>query len=164
MSESGWEALPDVREWSRDPPGCPGVVKRPSRMSGSGRESLTGVRQLLGVSPGYPGVVGRPSYMSGSCRETLMNVKEWLRGPPECRGVVGSFSGKIERSARRSGNGWDTLSNVSQGWEALPIVRKWSGGHLGCPGVFGRPSRMSGNGWEALPNVREWSGGPPECL
>ena len=37
------EALPIVREWSRDPtecpevpPGYPGVVGRPSRMSGSG--------------------------------------------------------------------------------------------------------------------------------
>ena len=34
MSGSYWEALPDVREWSEDPPGCPGVVGRPSQMSG----------------------------------------------------------------------------------------------------------------------------------
>ena len=36
MSRSGWEALPDVRKWSRVSPGCLGVVGRPSRMSGSG--------------------------------------------------------------------------------------------------------------------------------
>ena len=47
MSGSDWEALPDVREWSRGHPGCPGVVGsalrvvgRPSRMSGCGQEAL----------------------------------------------------------------------------------------------------------------------------
>ena len=44
--EEVWEALPDVRELSGDPPGCPGVVGRPYRLSGSGE---------------------RPSWMSGSC-------------------------------------------------------------------------------------------------
>ena len=39
MSGSGRETLPDVWEWSGDPPGCPGVVGRPSQMSGSGRET-----------------------------------------------------------------------------------------------------------------------------
>ena len=37
MSGSGREALPDVKEWLGDPPGCPGVVRRSSWMSGSGR-------------------------------------------------------------------------------------------------------------------------------
>ena len=73
---------------------------------------------------------------------------------------------------------------------ALEDVREWSGGPPGCPGVFGRPSRMSGCGRETLgdvreslsdagsgretprmsrssreafPDVREWSGGPPKC-
>ena len=49
------------------------------------------------------------------------------------------------------------------GPEALPDVRKWSGGPCGCPGVAGRPSQMSGSGQETLLNVREWSGGPPGC-
>ena len=51
---------------------------------------------------------------------------------------------------------------------ALPNVREWSGGLPGCPGVVGRPSRMSesglvrpsqmfGSGRKALPDVREWS-------
>ena len=52
MFGSGRESLPDVRERSRVPSGCPGVVWRysqmlvvrmPSRMSGSGRESLPDV-------------------------------------------------------------------------------------------------------------------------
>ena len=52
MSESGRETLCDLREWSRDPLGCPGVVERlflmsvkPSWMSGSGQEALPDVRQ-----------------------------------------------------------------------------------------------------------------------
>ena len=40
MSGSGWEYLPYVQEWSEFPPLCPGLVGRPSRMSGSGREVL----------------------------------------------------------------------------------------------------------------------------
>ena len=47
MSGSGHEALPDVREWSGVPPGCPGVVVRPSRLFGSGRATLTDVRETL---------------------------------------------------------------------------------------------------------------------
>ena len=39
MSGNGQETLPDVREWSEGPSGCPGVVGRPFRMSGSGREA-----------------------------------------------------------------------------------------------------------------------------
>ena len=41
--QSGWESLPDVREWSKGYPKCPGVVRRPSRMSGSGWETLLDV-------------------------------------------------------------------------------------------------------------------------
>ena len=40
MTGSGRESLTDVREWSGGPPGCLGVVERPSRMSGSGRKAL----------------------------------------------------------------------------------------------------------------------------
>ena len=50
MSESGQEALLDVREWLEGSPGCPAVVGRPfrisivvlrrSRMFGSGRDAL----------------------------------------------------------------------------------------------------------------------------
>ena len=45
MFRSGRESLADVREWSGGPPGCPGVVGRPSKMSGSGREGLLDVRE-----------------------------------------------------------------------------------------------------------------------
>ena len=47
MSESGWEALPDIWEWSGVPLGCPGVVGIPSRMSGSGREIFPYIREAL---------------------------------------------------------------------------------------------------------------------
>ena len=47
------EASLDIQEWSGDPPGCPGVVGKPSRMS------------------------VRPSRISGSGRETLSDVREW---------------------------------------------------------------------------------------
>ena len=40
MSGSGWEALPDIREWLGGPPECLGLVGRPSRMSGCVREAL----------------------------------------------------------------------------------------------------------------------------
>ena len=53
MSGSGRETLPNVREWLRNPPGCPGVplgclevVERLSRMSGHCWEALTNVREF----------------------------------------------------------------------------------------------------------------------
>ena len=45
MSGSVREALPDVREWSEEHPGCSGVAERPSSMCGSGRENLQNVRE-----------------------------------------------------------------------------------------------------------------------
>ena len=47
MSGSGRESLQDVREWSRGPPGCPGVVGRPSGMSATVREPS----QMSGIGP-----------------------------------------------------------------------------------------------------------------
>ena len=50
MSGSGRESIPDVWEWSKDPPRCsggplecPGLVGMLSRMSGSGREAFLDV-------------------------------------------------------------------------------------------------------------------------
>ena len=40
MSWRGREAMPDVRDWSGYPPGCPGLVGRLTRMSKSCRETL----------------------------------------------------------------------------------------------------------------------------
>ena len=54
------EALLDVREWLVGPPGCPGVVKRLSRMFKSGQEALPDVREWSGDPPGCLGEVGRP--------------------------------------------------------------------------------------------------------
>ena len=78
MSKSGLKAIPNVREWSEGPPkypgvvggppGCPGEVWRPSRLSWSGRVALPDVREWLGDPTKCPGVVGRPSQMSGSGR------------------------------------------------------------------------------------------------
>ena len=49
MSGSSQEALSEVRQWSGGPPGSPGVVGRPSRMSGR-------VWKWSGGSPECPGV------------------------------------------------------------------------------------------------------------
>ena len=55
MSGSGQEALPNVREWSEGPLGCPGVVGAHSD-----------VRERSGGPTGCQGVFRRPSWMSGS--------------------------------------------------------------------------------------------------
>ena len=55
---SGQDTLTDIREWSGDSPGCPGVVRSLSQMSG---------------------VVRSPSRMSWSSRETLPDVREWWK-------------------------------------------------------------------------------------
>ena len=173
MTGSGQLALPKVLKWSGGPSGCPGVVGRPSWMSGSGREALPDVREWSGGPPGCPGVVKRPSSMSKSGWEALLDVREWLGdhsshpgvvgGPPGCPGVVGSPSRKFGRSARRPGNGRDTLLNIPERWKALSDVRQLlggppvcAGGPPGCPGVVGRPCRMSGSCQKVLPDTREW--------
>ena len=107
--------------------------------------------------------------MSGSCNEALPYVQEWLEdharvvgGPPGCPGVVGSPFRKIERSARTSGNGRDTLPDVPEGWKAIPDDRQLSGVPPEYPGVVGSSSRMSGSGREAFLDTREWSVGLPD--
>ena len=49
------------------------------------------------------------------------------------------------------------------GIKALTYVQKWSGGPPGCPGVVGRPFRMSGSGREVLQDIREWLLSCHEC-
>ena len=172
MSRSGQDALVDVREWTGCPPGCPGVVGRPLRMSGSCRQTLLDVRELWealqdvrecsGGSPKCPGVVGRPSRMSGCGREALPDVRKWSKDPPGCPGA-------FERPSWMSGSGREALPDVRECREALTHVRKLlrgplgsPGGRLGspggnprCPVVVGWPFRMSGSGREALPDIRE---------
>ena len=87
MSGSGRDALLDVREWSGGPPGYPGVVGSPLRMSVCDWEALSDVREwweaLLNIrvwSKGYsecPEMVRRPTRMSASGRETLPDFREW---------------------------------------------------------------------------------------
>ena len=84
MSKSVRVALPNVRDRSRGPPICPGVVggpygysgvvRKPSQMSGSGRETPLVYREWSGDPPGLPGVVGKPFRMTGSSRKALPNV------------------------------------------------------------------------------------------
>ena len=63
MSESGRDALGDLRKRSGGPPGCSRVVGMLSGICGRGREVLSDVREWSGGPPGCPGVVGRPSRM-----------------------------------------------------------------------------------------------------
>ena len=65
----------DVQEWLGGPTGCPGVVVRPSWISGSSWEAFPDVREWSGGSPGCPVVVRCPSRMSGSGREVLPYVR-----------------------------------------------------------------------------------------
>ena len=176
MSGSCREAFPDDREWLVGPPGCPGVVGRPSRISLSGQEALPNVREpfrmsgsgleaLPGVSgqdalldvqewsgcpPGCPGVVEKPSQISGSGRERLPDVPEFGR-PFWMSGICWHDPWTSEWPSWLFGSHRDTLSNA----------RRWSRGPSGCPGVIRRHSRMTENGREALQDVREWSGVSP---
>ena len=50
-----WEALPDIRVWSKGYPECPEMVGRPFRMSANGQEAILDVRKLSGRPPESPG-------------------------------------------------------------------------------------------------------------
>ena len=66
MSVSGREDLANVSSgeeaslMSMKPSLCPGVVRRPSRLSRSDRDTLLDVREWSGGPPRCTGVVGRP--------------------------------------------------------------------------------------------------------
>ena len=96
------EALQDVRKWSEDPCGCPGVVWRPFRML-----------EWLGCPPGSPGVLGRPSQMSGSGREILPDVPEWWEALLDVRQLSRGprMSG---RPSRLSGSHRETIPDVQE--------------------------------------------------
>ena len=84
MYGSGRETLSNVREWSGVNPGCPGVVGKPSQMSGSGRKVCQ---------------------MSGRGRKAISNVREWSGDHAECLGMVG-------RPSRMSGSGQEAFPIV----------------------------------------------------
>ena len=169
MSDSGREALPDVREWSGDPPGCPGVVRDP---------------------PGYPGVVGRPSrtfrrpaLRFGNGRDTLLDVPIGWEALPDVRKLSVALP-DVWRPSWLFRSGWVALPDIRE-WSGdtakrpggLAEVREWSGGPPSCRGVVEIPFQMSGSGrkallkvWEALrkvreasSEVREWSGHSSIC-
>ena len=75
MSGNGRESLPDVREWSGGPHGCPGVARSGREAipdDGSGPESLPDVREWSRDPSGCPGEVIK----------TFPDVWEWSGGPP----------------------------------------------------------------------------------
>ena len=146
MSDSCREALPYVREWSRDPPsflGVVGALPNVRELSGIPPKSLGGQPEVLGMvwTPSRMSLRGgKPFRMSGSCwvalldvREAVPVVREWSGGPLGCPSVQ------------------KALPDVR---EALSDVRKCSGDRHRCLGVVGTPSRMSGSGRDFLPDVR----------
>ena len=70
MSGNSQESLPDLWEWSGGPPGSPGVVVKPSLISGSGREDLPDVCESLSYIRKWSG--DNP------------DVREWLGCYPGC--------------------------------------------------------------------------------
>ena len=134
MSESGFEAHAVIWDWwggphgypqvVRNPLRCPGLVRRPTRMSGSGKPSR------------MSGSGWEPPQMFEIGREVFSDVQEWSSGPPGCQRVIGMPS-------RMSGSGREAIKNV----------RELSGGPPGYSGMVRRPLRISGSGREPLPDV-----------
>ena len=63
-----------------------------------------------------------------------------------------------------TGSGSVFLGDVQEWSGGLRNIRECSGGPPGYPGVFGRPSRMSGCGRETLGDVREALPVVHDCL
>ena len=113
-SESGREALPEVRKWLRDPVGGPEVV-----------ETLPEVWNWSKVSPGGPELFGRYSRWSetgrrlfrrcGTGLENIPEVWKWSGDPPGVPEVVGYPPGGVEMVGRHSWwyeSGRETLQEV----------------------------------------------------
>ena len=81
VSGSSLGTLPEVWNWTGDPPGGPEVIGSHSRRSGSGRE----IQKWSGDPCGGTEVVGRPSQRCRNGRETVLEVRKWLRDPPMVR-------------------------------------------------------------------------------
>ena len=110
---SGWETIPEVRNWSGDPPGGPEVVGRPS----------------VG-----PELVGRSLHSNVSSRKALPEVWIWSGGPPGVQNWSGDppgGPGVVGTSFHSLWSGWQTLnggpvvvwipSRRSEiAWEVLP--------------------------------------------
>ena len=101
---SGWQAIPECREWSTSPLEVSGVVVRPSQ------------------SVGRPSrCISRPSerVKSGSGRKAIPECLEWSAGPPKVSRVVNRPSRSVGSSGRPS-------RIVRNGRQAIP---EWSEGY-----------------------------------
>ena len=103
-SGKGWDANPDIRKGSGDPPDGPGRIGKPTRRSGRGREAHPEVREGSEGSTRGPGGVGRPnrrcgrpSRRSGWGRNAKPKVPERSGGPPRGPGGVGSPTQRSRR-------------------------------------------------------------------
>ena len=86
MCGNGREARPDIRKWSGDTSGYPGVVGRHFRISLSIWETLPDVREWWEALPNVRkcledtlaclGMVGRPVRIFESGRKTLPDIRE----------------------------------------------------------------------------------------
>ena len=103
-----------------------------------GREALLDVQEWSVGPVGCPGVVRRPYRMYGSGQQSLSNVREWSGDLHECPERPSGCPRVVERR----------------------VLREWSGGPPGCPGVVGGPYGFCGSGRETLPNGREVVGRP----
>ena len=99
--------------------------------------------------------------MTGGCLETLPDVQGSFQMSGSCR--EDSWMSGSDREALPDVR--EILQDVSKVLpdvqEVLPEVWEWLGVPPGCPGVVGRPSRMSGSGWASLLDCRVWSGNSP---
>ena len=121
MAGSGWEALPESREWSE-------VVRKPSWTSSSGRVSLledgSGQETLTEVL------------------ETFLKGRQWSGGHPIGPEVVGrptQVPGVVGRYSQMSGSGWEAHPEGRDVRKVLPEGWEWSGGPLEGPEVVGKP-------------------------
>ena len=113
----------EVREDSLGPPGCPGVVRRPTRKTGRGREAHPVVRE---ESMDPLGRLGDPPEGSGGPLRGLGGVG-WQTGGP----------GGVNRATWRNGRGREVQPEVR---EAHPYVQQGSGVLPGDRGGVGRPT------------------------
>ena len=105
---SSRKALPEVWNWSGDPPGGQELVGWPSRRSVTGREALLEVQNWLRDPPNGLELFRRLTRRSKKGRDTLKEIRKWSKDPLEGLEVVGNRlggPGLVRRPYRRSGNG-----------------------------------------------------------
>ena len=86
MSGSGREALSNVREWSGDPPGCTGLVERPSpdrsRTTWRASRPVPDIHEGLPTTPGHPGEPPDHSRTSWRASRPVLDIREGLPTTP----------------------------------------------------------------------------------